>query len=290
MSRRVRKMSGVSIKGILLFVCIILIFGASGVAFYMFKNARDDAEEAYRKRIDELERRINSCTGTAYRAGVYIPAGSVLEPNMLEKFEILTDSGSFATDSDIGKKVLVDVKPGSEITKNILNNEEKSIYQKETELNFVYIPENVEADNYVDIRLRFPDGTDYIVISKKKVIKLDTLRKRLYVNLSEEEILLIDSALFDTYNYPGSEIYLTKYLFPEKEEASFVNYSPSIPLYELIMNNPNIQNIMSASLSAKERIELENSLYSFVNTETGYANTGERENGSDAEHGGTIWD
>ncbi|MBR4343491.1 MAG: hypothetical protein IKP88_12455 [Lachnospiraceae bacterium] len=290
MSRRVRKMSGVSLKGVMLFICIILLLCAFGAAFYMFKNARDDVEESYRNRISELEEKIDRYTVPAYRAKEYIQAGSVLHPDMCEKYDILTESSEIVTDEDFGKKVLIDIKPGDELTKNILAGDENGVLFKEAEYNFINIPENVETDNYVDIRLRYPDGTDYVVVSKKKITGLDSSRKKIYLQMSEEEILLMDSALVDTYRYPDSVIYLTKYIFPEKENPSVVNYSPSVPLYELIRENPNIQAILAGSISVEERIGIENSLFGFSSSNGGASNNNEKEKSPDTEHGGSIWD
>jgi cbb3-type cytochrome oxidase subunit 3 len=291
MRRRVRKISKVNIKGVLFVLTIILLLCSFGVTFYMFKNARDDAEEASRETINELRDRLVSYTGTAYRAKEYIPAGTVLKPEMLEQYEIISNMPVYAAESDLGKSVLVDIKPGTEITKNLLATENVLVNLKEAEFDFIIIPANIGEHDYVDVRLRFPDGTDYIVASKKKVIHLDEQRKKVYMQMSEEEMLFLDSALTDTYRYGGSHIYLTKYISPEKVTASEVNYIPSVPLSKLIMDNPNIENIMTGTVSLEERLRLEDSLFSYLSGDVpAYESRTRTEGESGIEHGGSVWD
>lgn len=291
MKRRVRKISRVNIKGVLFFLTIVLLLCSFGVTFYVFKNARDDAEEACMETISELRDRMMSYTGTAYRAKEYIQAGTVLKPELLEQYEIISDMPVYASESDFGKSVLVDIKPGTEITKNLLAWDTVTNNVKEAEFDFITIPLNISEHDYVDVRLRFPDGTDYIVASKKKVIRLDEQRKKIYMQMSEEEVLFLDSALTDTYRYGGSEIYLTKYISPEKVSPSEVNYIPSIPLSELISDNPNIENIMTGKLSAEERLKLEDSLSPYLSGDAPtYESRPHKEDETGIEHGGSVWD
>ena len=291
MRRRVRKISGLSIKRVMLFICIVLFICAFGVVIFMLKNARDTAEESYRNRIGELENELGSYDRKVYRSKDYIRAGTVLKPDLLEEIDIHTDSDSFAAAEDLGRVLLVDVKAGTEITKNILDNADEQKYLKEAEISFCYIPDNISEYDYVDVRLRFPDGTDYIVSSKKKVIGIDAAREKLYFYLSEEELLLLDSAFFDTLNFVGSELYLTKYIYPEKESPSVVNYIPTIPLNELIKDNPNIAEHLFGILSPEERVELENALASYSSDERteNEKNTVKPEEKSGGK-GGSIWD
>ncbi|NMB43650.1 MAG: hypothetical protein GX995_05930, partial [Clostridiales bacterium] len=46
--------------------------------------------------------------------------------------------------------------------------------------------------------------------------------------------------LVDTYMYPGSKIYTSKYLQPQLQEASLINYKPNLSSLELILKNTNI--------------------------------------------------
>ena len=291
MRRRVRKMSGSSIKRVMLFICIVLFICTFGVVIFMLKKANIAAEGLYQKRIGELENELGAYNRKAYRSKEFLRAGTVLKPDMIEEIDIHSDTDCFADQEDLGRVLLIDLNAGEAITKSILKNTDEQKYLKEIEISFCRIPDNVAENDYVDVRIRFPDGTDYIVSSKKKVIKINTAGEKIYFDLCEEELLLLNSAFFDTMKFPGSELYLTKYIYPEKESPSIVNYIPTIPLNELIKNNPNIIEQIFGKMSAEERIELENSLASYASEEISnhFENTGKTGEVS-GKKGGSVWD
>ena len=85
--------------------------------------------------------------------------------------------------------------------------------------NMIVLPVDLMSGDYVDIRLMTPDGQNFIVVSKKQVdIPLnsdgtyvaDTIR----LNLREDEILSLSSAIVEAYGIQGAKLYASKYKEP----------------------------------------------------------------------------
>ena len=127
---------------------------------------------------------------------------------------------------------------------------------RKQEYNMVVLPVDLMTDDYVDIRLMTPSGQDFIVISKAKVdipvnsdgsYVTDTMR----VNLREDEILSMSSAIVEAYGLLGSKLYATKYVEPGLQQPSSPTYTPNAAVTAQIQSNPNIVNVASEELASR---------------------------------------
>lgn len=140
----------------------------------------------------------------------------------------------------------IELKEGMILTSNMLDetNTQTTNDLRIQEYNTVELPTQIENDDYIDIRLRLPNGTDYIVVSKKKVEipqingtdSLNTIR----INVAEQEILLMSNAIVESYLVPGSKLYVTKYTEPGMQESATPTYLPSSEVVTLMNADPNI--------------------------------------------------
>ena len=71
-------------------------------------------------------------------------------------------------------------------------------------------PVGIQAGDYVDIRISFPFGEDFIAISHKKIEEINTGVLKLI--LDEQEILTYNSMLLDKALYGGVNIYAVEYV------------------------------------------------------------------------------
>ena len=164
---------------------------------------------------------------------------------------------------------------------------------RETEYDFISLPSNISEGDYMDIRIRYIEGSDYIVASHKKIIAIDRERGSVIIPVTEEELLLLDSAETDRTFYTGTKVYVTKYSNTD-ENISVVSYSPSLNIKNLIKTNPNINEI-SIAINDNERDFLEEKISCYKDK---YANSnGEVTedykgpvSGLPEEYGGSIWD
>ena len=127
---------------------------------------------------------------------------------------------------------------------------------RQQEYNMVILPVDLMTDDYVDIRLMTPSGQDFIVISKAKVdipinadgtYVADTIR----INLREDEILSMSSAIVEAYGLSGSKLYATKYVEAGMQEPSSPTYTPNAAVTAQIQSDPNIVSIASEELAAR---------------------------------------
>ena len=117
---------------------------------------------------------------------------------------------------------------------------------REEEYNMISLPADLETGDTVDVRLRMPDGTNYIVVSKKKVTVLDNAGipsvNTISLELSEGEILMMSNAIVEAYMMEGSRLYLTRYVEPGMQAGAITTYVPNGEVQNLIAQNPNIVN------------------------------------------------
>lgn len=114
------------------------------------------------------------------------------------------------------------------------------------EYNMISLPADLETGDTVDVRLRMPDGTNYIVVSKKKVTVMDQggipSLNTISLELSEGEILMMSNAIVESYIMEGSRLYLTRYVEPGMQAGAITTYVPSGDVQNLIAQDPNIVN------------------------------------------------
>lgn len=127
----------------------------------------------------------------------------------------------------------------------VQSNEVVTDDTREQEYNMVVLPVDLMTDDYIDIRLMTPSGQDFIVVSKAKVtipVNADGsyIADTMKVNLREDEILSMSSAIVEAYGLLGSKLYATKYVEAGMQEPSSPTYTPNTAVTAQIENNPNI--------------------------------------------------
>ena len=114
---------------------------------------------------------------------------------------------------------------------------------REQEYNMIALPSDLKTDDTVDVRLRLPNGADYVVLSKKKV-KVPTAGgnqsySTVSLDLNETEIITMSAAIIDSYKIQGSKLYINKYTDPGLQKASKSTYIPSEDALRVIDKDPN---------------------------------------------------
>lgn len=127
---------------------------------------------------------------------------------------------------------------------------------RQEEYNMITLPVDLMTNDYVDIRLKTSSGQNFIVVSKAQVdipvnadgtYVSDTMR----VNLREDEILAMSSAIVEAYGLEGAELYVTKYVDPAMQSAALPTYTPNAAVTAQIQSNPNIVEIAKEELAAR---------------------------------------
>ena len=140
----------------------------------------------------------------------------------------------------------INLSAGTILTSGMINENDTEIKDdlREKEYNMITLPIELKKGDYVDIRLELPNAGDFIVISKKQIVKCDSTT--IWLNMYEEEIEIINNAIIEYYTVPASKLYAVKYTDPGIQKAATPNYVPGDIVYTIIRNNSNIKSFLNS--------------------------------------------
>lgn len=213
------------------FLGFLLLLLVSNVGNYWYFNVY--CGNLYKEQAAVYEQELASYKTQFYTAVTDIPAGTKVTLDLLE----LTDgslsnrTGLFGT-SDINKTAIASIAAGTPLYGSMVYDEtiEAGNTAQYTGIRF---PSNAAAGSFVDIRIRFRNGNDYIIVSKTKLTDIDHGSETSLLTLKELELLYLSSALTDGELYEA-ELYATVYSSPETQPPSEITYIPQIENLPLI--------------------------------------------------------
>lgn len=246
-------------------VCSILIC-LIGFCFAVITSLKV-LDSRYQARIERLNEEIIGITRTVYVANGPIYAGTpIMEGNILKSSTYSSNPEEFfITTEDIGKIATVDIYDGQAILKQMVGNDlQRGL--REQEYTCLRLNSNLKENDFVDIRIMFPNGENKTVVPKKALKNLDLESNTCFLWLNEEEITRMSSAIVDTYIHSGSIMYVARYI-EDSQEASIATYEPSYDVMMEMSNNPNIIQEAAKELNLKARRELDARLKTFKSDE-----------------------
>lgn len=257
-----------STRQILIFAFITFVtlgIVAATINFLYIRQLKD----GHRIEVSLLEEQIKENTKTVYIPEEDIKRGEILEESKFTKVEILTKAEeAYIAETDFGKVALVDIISGAPVYKNMVSTFVKDDLREE-EFNVFYLNTNLKNNDYVDIRIVYPNGENYIVLSKKAIKNVSLQNADCFLWLTAEEIHYISSAIVDAYLNEGTKIYTSKYIEPSVQEESKVTYVPNQDVIHVLEQDPNVINIAKETLNKLVREDLDNRLNSFYTTYNG---------------------
>lgn len=225
---------------LLIGVLVTLLITGSIIAILFMQlsklNNKIKGQEAKMKNVYVVSKDINSGETVSSSNLKQVLASSDAIPNNAL-------SASDLTEDTIAK---IDLKTGTVLTANMVNekNEQTTADLRIQEYNMIELQTQIQTGDYVDIRLRLPNGTDYIVVSKKKIEipEIDGVESAntIRVKVAEQETLLMSNAIVEAYTMPGSKLYVTTYVEPGVQDVATPTYLPSDRVIQLMETDPNI--------------------------------------------------
>ena len=223
----------------LLGILITLVITGAIIAFLIFQvlNLNTEIEE------------IQAHTVNAYIVIDEIKSGAEITTAQVQRVELNmdtnVDTSTLYTTIPAGLMAKVDLNPGTVMTTDLTyENEPLTSDVRTVEYNVITLPSQLTTGEYIDIRLRTPDGRSLIVISHKEVtipnIAGVDSTNCIWLDLSEEEILMMSSAIVEAYKMNGAMLHATRYVEPGIQEAATVTYVPNDETRALIERDPNI--------------------------------------------------
>lgn len=144
------------------------------------------------------------------------------------------------------------------------------------EIAAISLSEQAKVSDYVDVRINFPSGLDYVVLAKKRIEdlsyegdeKVDDNSKIISTFfLTSEEILRLSSALVDAYLTEGAFLYTTTYVSAHNQEEAKITYPTNEAVQELMAQDPNVVRRAIVELENSKRKLLTSSLISYIENE-----------------------
>ena len=167
--------------------------------------------------INSYEKGTNKKFNATYNQDVAVLTQDVIQGEVIEDSMVTTisvhkktvPSGALKKSDISGKVAKYNIAANVPLTDSMLTTEIIDADIRSQEINTVVMPSDLDEGDYVDIRIMYPNGTDYIVLAQKQVEKISG--QTMWLNLAEDERLLLNSAMVDSFLNSGTKLYATKY-------------------------------------------------------------------------------
>lgn len=132
--------------------------------------------------------------------------------------------------SPIGRKLKIPVFDKTIVTESMFYTEDDEVERDERkkEFNMITLPSDLEAGDYIDVRMLCPTGEDYLVVTGKEVLSigLNADTNTIVLDLSEEELIRLSAAIIESYVQDSINIYAVKYVNSNQQlfEEAEMNY------------------------------------------------------------------
>ena len=126
---------------------------------------------------------------------------------------------------------------------------------RKQEYNMVILPIDLVTGDYIDVRVLFPNGQDFIVVSKKEV-EIPSIggidsQDTMWINLSEDETLHMSCAIIEAAQVKGAKLYATKYTEAGMQKASIPTFPVNDKTSDLLQTDPNVLEKAMNELNAR---------------------------------------
>lgn len=167
------------------------------------------------------------------------------------------DPYSYLTEEDMGKTAIVDIPAEEPVMRNMVTEKEIQADTRDYEVVAANLMSDQQENDFVDIRIIYPNGEDYLVISKKQIETLNFENSVFNIQCNEEEIVRFSSAIVDAYMTTGARLYTTRYVESNLQVEAIPNYPVRAETMDLIKSDPNILTTAQNTLNLSARMSLE---------------------------------
>lgn len=240
----------------LLVFIIMLGLGVSSVYFLQeirYKDIIENMQVTHDNEMVQLMQELQKPKTGVYVFSRDISQGQIITENDMFLAQIETEVAATNVienkEDVVGKILKINVSQNQPVTEYISYTiDDIPADLREKEFVSFKLPTKLVAGDTVDVRIQFPTGQDYIVLSKKVVYDRqqdinpdnnEVEKETVWIHLSEEEITYISSAIVDAY-LNEAKIYAIEYIDPYIQEAATVNYPLNFAILELLANNNGI--------------------------------------------------
>lgn len=219
-------------------------------------------KEHYERQIKELKTIEEQSRRNVWTVSRTIPAGGTVTAENLQSVPMpasLVPSGMITErEAAIGKSAKIELQPGTPLMPSMLY--EGAPIPKDLrvqEFHVIQLPSNLQTGQYIDVRINFPTGEDFVLLAKKKALELSG--NVIWLEMNELDILRTSSAIIDAY-LQGARLYALPYIEPGLQEAAVVNYPANPKVLDLMEHDPNLFEKATTELARQLRSTLDGNL------------------------------
>ena len=202
-----------------------------------------------------------------------VAAGEELTADMIrvqrvQSAENLSDVQSFTEEDLLGKRLKVSLTKGAALSTDVVyEGAPVADDERRVELRQVDLPQTLRENEYVDVRIAFPNGEDYLVVGHKRVYRMirddEGEVLALQLRLLEEELLRYQAACVDAKMYEDTGLYAVQYT-GEFQPAAQVYYPVNRAVFRLLQWDPNIAELFVVEEEQERRALLETELAPYL--------------------------
>lgn len=243
-------------------IAVVIFAVAAVLGILYFNKVKGNYEKklsAANSQLEDIKQELSKSTRFVYVPKEDLKYNMKLEEAMLEKVEILSSlpQEQYMNEEDFGKLLNSNLQAQMPVLKYMLQENKIADDLRDAEFNTLTLQTNIAKNDFVDVRIRFPNGEDYIVLSKKKVNNIKLSTGTIWLNADQKELMTISSATVDAYLRSGTKLYVVKYVQPQTQKTAAITYPFNIDVQAAMMADPNILEKATIAMTAQARAALE---------------------------------
>jgi len=154
-------------------------------------------------------------------------------------------------DNIVGRYFRISLEPGTVLTRDDILEERKDATYRYFDLVLDDLPIGIVVGDFIDVRIVFPFGEDFIAIAHKKIQEINSGIPKVILN--EHEINIFQSLMLDRAVFPGTRIYAVEYLDGGAQATAQVYYPINRNIAELAAINPNLLELVQQEMIVRRQ-------------------------------------
>lgn len=230
-----RKIRNSFLLGIL--VAIIVAAIIIGLLFMKIKGLNDEIEKEREKArvattdVYTVSENVKEGESVRYLSKITVATEKVAENAITDQNldDYIDENG------DYQMKAKIAISKNTPITTDMVEKDEKAKSFRLVEYSMISLPSKLATGDYIDIRFSIANqASDFVVLSKVQVEEATT--NTIWLKVSENDLLLLNNAIVESYIIEGSKLYATQYTNPAQAPLN-TTYMPNDTIKELIVSN-----------------------------------------------------
>ena len=227
------------IAGLSVLLLIAIIFG---VIQYRTVEERDMTIKNLQRDLQLALAIAPESTISIFRVAAPVRSGTLFDPSVIEVVQIPESlkSDAFITDPELLRGAIwrLNLETHGLITYDMMAFEPIFPSDRFHVAMVQAVTPSLEVGDFVDVRMITPDGIDFIVMPKKRVVNM--YDSGIELIMSETEWMIYTGALIDRFMHRGTVIYASKYVDPALQPRLYSTYIPPREIVDYMNINRNM--------------------------------------------------